>query len=129
MANAPAIAEVPMLFYLTLILSCQLLGELFVAATGLPVPGPVVGMLILFAGLTIRGNVPDGLAMVADALLSHLSLLFVPAGVGVIVHFALIGTEAVPISVALVASTLLTIAVTAAAMVLFTRMRGDDGSQ
>ncbi|MBZ8133949.1 CidA/LrgA family protein [Afifella sp. IM 167] len=118
-----------MLFYLTLILSCQLLGELFVAATGLPVPGPVVGMLILFAGLTIRGNVPDGLAMVADALLSHLSLLFVPAGVGVIVHFALIGTEAVPISVALVASTLLTIAVTAAAMVLFTRMRGDDGSQ
>jgi len=118
-----------MLFNLTLILSCQLLGELFVAATGLPVPGPVVGMLILFLGLLVRGNVPDGLAMVADGLLSHLSLLFVPAGVGVIVHFALIGTEAVPISVALVASTLITIAATAGAMVLFTRMRGDDGSR
>ncbi|WP_026381233.1 CidA/LrgA family protein [Afifella pfennigii] len=113
-----------MLFYLTLILSCQLAGELLVAASGLPVPGPVLGMALLFAGLVIRGGIPEGLAEVGDALLSHLSLLFVPAGVGVIVHFSLIGTDALPISVALVASTLLTIAVTAAAMVFLTRLGG-----
>jgi putative effector of murein hydrolase LrgA (UPF0299 family) len=116
-----------MLFYLTLILCCQLAGELIVVAAGIPVPGPVVGMAILFVGLLVAGGIPAGLATVADALLSHLSLLFVPAGVGVIVHFALIGTDALPISVALVVSTLLTIAVTAWCMVFFTRGERERG--
>lgn len=106
-----------MLTYLTLIFCCQLLGELFVGALGLPVPGPVVGMALLFAGLLLRGAVPDDLGAVADALIGHLSLLFVPAGVGVMLHARLIGRDLVPISVALVASTLLTVAVTAAVMV------------
>lgn len=106
-----------MLFYLTLIFCCQLVGELFIAATGLPVPGPVVGMALLFIGLLLRGAVPDGLGSVADTLISNLSLLFVPAGVGVMLHIGLIGAELLPISLALVVSTLLTIAVTAAVMV------------
>jgi holin-like protein len=110
-----------MLFYLTLLLCCQLVGELFVVAVGLPVPGPVVGMALLFAGLLVAGGIPDELATVADALSNNLSLLFVPAGVGVIVHFALIGTDALPITVALVVSTLLTIAVTAWCMLFFSR--------
>jgi holin-like protein len=53
---------------------------------------------------------------VADSLLTHLSLLFVPAGVGVMLHASLIGSELVPISVSLVASTILTIAVTGISM-------------
>jgi putative effector of murein hydrolase LrgA (UPF0299 family) len=110
-----------MLFYLTLLLCCQLVGELFVVATDLPIPGPVIGMALLFAGLLVSGRIPDGLATFADALLGNLSLLFVPAGVGIIVHFALIGTDALAISVALVVSTLLTIAVTAWCMLFFTR--------
>ena len=110
-----------MLSYLTLILCCQLAGELFVVAMALPIPGPVVGMVLLFVGLLVSGGVPDDLATLADALLNHLSLLFVPAGVGVIVHFALIGADALAISVALVVSTLLTIAVTAWCMLFFTR--------
>jgi putative effector of murein hydrolase LrgA (UPF0299 family) len=102
--------------YLTLIFACQLAGELSVAATGLPVPGPVIGMALLFAGLVIRGQVPKDLAATADALLGNLSLLFVPAGVGVIVHLSLIGRDLIAISTALVASTILTIAVTAVVM-------------
>jgi len=101
-----------MLFYLTLIFCCQLIGELMVAASGLPVPGPVVGMALLFGGLLIRGSIPDDLGAAADALISHLSLLFVPAGVGVMLHIELIGSELLPVSTALVASTILTIAVT-----------------
>jgi holin-like protein len=116
-----------MLAFLTLILVCQLAGEFFVVWTGLPVPGPVIGMALLFTGLVIRGELPDSLAQVGDTLLTHLSLLFVPAGVGVILHADLIGEEWLAISVALVASTLLTIAVTAAAMVVFTRLRPSDG--
>ena len=115
-----------MLFFLTLILACQLAGEVFVVATGLPVPGPVVGMVLLFAGLLVNGGLPDGLAQVADTLLNNLSLLFVPAGVGVMLHVGLIGRDLLPIAVALVASTLVTIGVTAGMMAWLRRGGPDD---
>jgi holin-like protein len=105
-----------MLGYLTVIFVCQLLGELFVTATGLPVPGPVAGMVLLFSGLLARGAIPSDLATTADALLTNLSLLFVPAGVGVMLHWRLIGADWLPIAVALVLSTALTIVVTALLM-------------
>jgi len=105
-----------MLAYLTLIFFCQLIGELLVSTIGLPVPGPVVGMVILFVGLLVHGALPKDLGAAADGLISNLSLLFVPAGVGVMLHAKLIGSEWMPISVALVASTLLTIAVTGGLM-------------
>lgn len=119
-----------MLGYLTVILVCQLIGEAFVVWSGLPVPGPVVGMVLLFAGLLIKGGLPDDLAKVSDTLLTHLSLLFVPAGVGVMLHIGLLGKEWIAISTALVLSTLITIAVTAAIMLAFNRFRRtvpDDG--
>jgi holin-like protein len=105
-----------MLVYLTLIFICQLAGEFIVSAAGLPVPGPVVGMALLFAGLLVHGALPDDLGKVADALISNLSLLFIPAGVGVLLHGELIGTDLLPISVSLVVSTLLTVAVAGSVM-------------
>lgn len=105
-----------MLFHITLLLTCQLGGEVIARAAGLPVPGPVIGMVILFAGLVIRGQVPDGLERLGQGLLAHLSLLFVPAGVGVMVHLDLIASEWAPISAALIVSTLVTIAVTGLVM-------------
>lgn len=117
-----------MLNYLTLILCCQLAGELAVAATALPVPGPVCGMALLFAGLVIRGRLPDELAGVADALLTNLSLLFVPAGVGVMLHAGLLGREWLPIATALVISTLLAVGVTASLMAWLGRAV-DDGRE
>jgi putative effector of murein hydrolase LrgA (UPF0299 family) len=75
-----------MLESLTLILVCQLIGEVSVLVTRLPVPGPVLGMLLLLAWLLLRGGVPESVGRTADTLLAHLSLLFVPAGVGVLVH-------------------------------------------
>jgi len=110
-----------MIEYLTLIFGCQLAGELIVAATGLPVPGPVCGMALLFAGLVIKGGLPAELARVGDALLGNLSLLFVPAGVGVMLHANLIANEWLPIAAALILSTGLTIAVTAALMLWLSR--------
>lgn len=105
-----------MLGYLTLIFACQLAGELLVAATGAPVPGPVLGMMLLLAGLVVAGRLPDDLAKVGDALVGNLSLLFIPAGVGVMLHASLIGRDWLPITAALVASTAITIAVTALIM-------------
>lgn len=102
-----------MLGSLTVLLLCQLIGEIAVRATGLPLPGPVVGMALLFVGLTGRGDIPESLAETTGALLRNLSLLFVPAGVGVMIHLSLVGREWLPIATALIGSAVLTVAVTA----------------
>lgn len=105
-----------MLGAFTLLLVYQLVGEVLVLMTGLPVPGPVVGMLLLFLSLAARGSAPQWLRETCQGMLAHLSLLFVPAGVGVLLHFRRLGEEWLPIAVALVASTVITIGVTALVM-------------
>lgn len=105
-----------MLNYVTLIFGCQLAGELLTRASQVPLPGPVLGMVILFCLLLFRGSIPTKLSATADGLLNHLSLLFVPAGVGVMLHFPLLGDDWLAISAALVVSTILTIAITALMM-------------
>jgi holin-like protein len=105
-----------MLTALTAILACQLAGEVMVLATGLPIPGPVVGMLLLLVGLVLRGGIGGDMDTAATGLLSHLSLLFVPAGVGVMVHWSTIREAWMALSVALVVSTLIGLAVTALVM-------------
>ena len=101
---------------IALLLVFQLAGELLVLLLGLPVPGPVIGMLLLFLALLVRGGAPRPLRETAQGLLGHLSLLFIPAGVGVMVHAGRIAEEWLPILAALVLSTAVTIAVTALAM-------------
>lgn len=101
-----------MLHAILALLVCQVAGEGLARITGVPLPGPVIGLVLLLAGLFLRRRVPDNLGRTADGLLGHLSLLFVPAGVGVMVHFARIGDDFVPLAVALIVSTVVTIAVT-----------------
>ncbi len=98
---------------LTVLLVCQLAGEVIARASGIPLPGPVIGMAILFFGLMIRGGVPEPLQQSTKAILDHLSLLFVPAGVGVMLYLPLIADEWLPISSAIIFGTLVTIAATA----------------
>ena len=98
---------------LTTLLVCQLAGEILVRTLHLPVPGPVIGMVLLFAALVLRGRpVPPALGATADALLGNLGLLFVPAGVGVVLYLPLLARDWAPISLAVVAGTLLGIAAT-----------------
>jgi len=105
-----------MLAAITLLLVFQLAGEVLAHALGLPVPGPVIGLALLFATLAARRQVAEGVRDTANGLLSHLSLLFVPAGTGVLVHLDRLGAELAPIAIALIASTVLTIATTAMTM-------------
>lgn len=114
-----------MLFYLTVIFSCQLAGEITAKAAGIQIPGPVIGMVLLFFILIVRGSVPDEMAKIADGLLSNLSLLFVPAGVGVMVHGNLLGQDWLPLSAALIGSTVATIGITALVMILLRRSLPD----
>ena len=110
-----------MLAYITLLLACQLIGEIVARLFALPVPGPVIGMMVLFVGLVIRRRVPADLEGVAGGLLRYLSLLFVPAGVGVIVYLPLIADQLAPIAGAVLAATLITIGLTGWLMQRLTR--------
>jgi holin-like protein len=94
------------------LLLCQSAGELLAKGLGLALPGPVIGMLLLLLALNapfVRGPV----AAAADALLAHLSLLFVPVGVGVIAHLALVSQFGLRLLLVVVLSTLLGMATTA----------------
>ncbi|SEQ47631.1 CidA/LrgA family protein [Thalassovita taeanensis] len=114
-----------MIGYFTLILVCQLMGELVVGTLSISIPGPVLGMLFLFILLLMMGELPKSLGQTADGLLRAMSLLFVPAGTGVMMHFKLLGEALVPLSAALVVSTVLTIIVTALMMRWLNRAGSD----
>ena len=94
-----------------ILLAFQFVGELVDNATGIPVPGPVVGMFLLFLALLVYGRVPRGLATASSGLLGNLSLLFVPAGVVAFLHADELRAEWFPILVAVVGSTVLAMAV------------------
>jgi holin-like protein len=95
------------------LLVCQLAGEVVSQGFGLPVPGPVLGMVFLAAVLIVRGRLNEQIARAADFLLGHLSLFFVPASVGVIANGGRIAREWLPLGAAIAISTALTIAVVA----------------
>jgi holin-like protein len=120
-----------------LLLLCQLAGEGVARGLGLPVPGPVIGLLLLFGALlahaALRPSTPPveetALGRTAAGLLGALGLLFVPAGVGVVQKLDLIGRQAGIIAAALVLSTLITLVVTVGVFRLVARrMAPDDGA-
>ncbi len=113
------------------LLLCQLAGEVVSHALGLPVPGPVLGLALLVAGLSAWDRIrPFGdtslqaspVGQVADGLLSALALLFVPAGVGVVQYLGLIGSYGVALGLALVVSTFVTLLATVATFLLVKRL-------
>jgi holin-like protein len=102
-----------MLRGITALLGLQLVGEVVARGLQLPVPGPVIGMLLLLALLLRRGETPTWLEAPSRGLLSHLGLLFVPAGVGIIAHAGLLAQSWLPILLTLLLGTAATLAVTA----------------
>jgi len=105
---------------LTLLLIYQLVGELLARAFKLPIPGPVIGMALLFLTLLAHGRVSQELRAGTSSLLQHLSLLFVPAGAGVMLHLHRVADEWLPITLALVISTFAGMAVTALVLKMMT---------
>ncbi|KAB2954120.1 MAG: CidA/LrgA family protein [Rhizobiaceae bacterium] len=111
---------------LTLLLACQLAGEVLVAAArqvvpGVAFPGPVVGMGLLFAVLVLRRGAGRSLEATGGALLRNLSLLFVPAAVGIVQQGDVLAAFGLPLIVALLASTVLTLVVTVYAFLAVAR--------
>jgi holin-like protein len=115
-----------MIASLSLILLCQLTGEVAVRALGVPVPGPVVGLVLLLLLLLGRDCFPvlargalgnDGVESASRALLANLSLLFVPAGVGVVQKLDLLAEHGIAILVTLAVSVVITLLATVATFV------------
>lgn len=113
-----------MLIGLLALLLCQLAGETLVRLTGAPLPGPVAGMLILLALLALRR--PDEKSPVlqaADGLLTHLQLLFVPVGVGIITSAAIFRDAPVPLISGLVGAWVVGIVVTGVVAAVLLRVQ------
>jgi len=126
-----------MIASLSLILLCQLAGEVFVRGLALPMPGPVVGLLLLLVLLLARDRFKviargplqqDGVENASRGLLAHLSLLFVPAGVGVVQKLDLIAEHGIAIIVILAVSVVVTLVVTVATFRLASRLMTRNGS-
>ena len=126
-----------MIASLSLILLCQLAGEVIVRGLGLPMPGPVIGLLLLlllllardrFAALARGPLQNDGVESASRGLLAHLSLLFVPAGVGVVQKLDLLAEHGIAIFLILMVSVAITLLVTVATFLAASRLlaRGGD---
>ena len=89
----------------------QSAGELLARGLALPLPGPVIGMVLLLPALRWPA-VREPVAACAEFLLSHLSLLFVPVGVGVMTHLSLVSQYGIRMLAVVVLSTLAGLAVT-----------------
>ena len=102
-----------MIVAIGLLLGLYLLGEAIVQAGGLPLPGALVGLLLLFVVLCVRGRIPESLGRVGGVLLRHIMLLLIPAVAGVMVHTDLLRAEGLPFVAACLVGAAITLAVTA----------------
>jgi putative effector of murein hydrolase LrgA (UPF0299 family) len=114
-----------MLNGLLMLLGCQLAGEATTRGLGLGIPGPVLGMALLAAILLSRPALHQTVGPVAGGLLSNLSLLFVPAAVGVVQVLPLLEQEGVAIAAGVVVSTVASLIVTALTFRAIVRLRGE----
>jgi putative effector of murein hydrolase LrgA (UPF0299 family) len=114
-----------------ILLLFQLIGEALARALALPAPGPVVGLALLLVALAAyrkwrpfddKALMESDLGRVSSGLLASLSLLFVPAGVGVVQYLGLLREQGVALAAALVVSTLLTLLATVGAFVVVGRL-------
>ena len=97
---------------LACLLLFQCLGELLARALHAPLPGPVLGLLALLVALNVPA-IRQPVAAAADLLLAHLSLLFVPVGVGVMTHLTLVSQYGLRMLLVITLSTWIGLAVTA----------------
>jgi holin-like protein len=126
-----------MIASLSLILLCQLAGEVIVRGLGLPVPGPVIGLMFLLILLLARDRFAvlargplreDGVENASRGLLAHLSLLFVPAGVGVVQKLDLVAAHGIAFAGVLAVSVVVTLLVTVATFLVASRLMSRGGS-
>ena len=116
-----------------ILLAFQLVGEILARGLALPAPGPVVGLALLAASLALwrawrpfddQQLAQSDLGRTAEGLLASLSLLFVPAGVGIVQYLGLLREQGLALAAALLVSTPLTLVATVGVFVLVKHLIG-----
>ncbi|UOD34637.1 CidA/LrgA family protein [Deferribacteraceae bacterium V6Fe1] len=91
---------------LTIIFLFLFLGDSITYLTKIPIPGNVIGMILLTISLKIEIIKLNSVKPAADILVKNMAFLFVPPGVGIMIYFDLIKTEFIPIFLSYIFSTL-----------------------
>ena len=102
----------------------QLIGETIQKYFDLTIPGPVIGLILLLITLiALKGtkniyikNTKEEISSTSNYITSYLSLLFVPIGVGVVMHLSYLEKNYIPVLAVIFISTILTIGFTALLM-------------
>lgn len=97
-------------FYIFLFL---FLGELLVSLIEMPIPGNILGMILVFAALKLKLIKIQSVKPASDKLLKYMVLFFIPYGVGLMSYFDFIKTNWNTLVLATGLSTLITLYVTA----------------
>lgn len=95
-----------------IILGIYLLGELLSSQLKLPIPGNILGMVILFILLCTKVIKVDNISNVTNFLLNHLSFFFIPAGVGLMTSLGIIRSTWWQLLVVCLSTTIIIIGVT-----------------
>lgn len=104
---------------LAILLLCQLAGTVLQQAFGLPMPGAVLGFVLLMVVFLCTGGPGTALRETSQGLLKHMGLLFVPAGVGVVGELGVLRQNALALIIAIAISTMLGLLVTGVLMQCF----------
>ena len=96
-----------------LLIGLQLAGTALAGVLGIPVPGPVIGLLVLLVWLVAGGHRPAELNAAADGFIRYLPLLFVPAAVGLVQYLDLLSEQGAVLIAVILLSTLAGLLVTA----------------
>ncbi|MEW9799327.1 CidA/LrgA family protein [Alteromonas sp. CYL-A6] len=95
------------------ILGCFFFGNAVVAVTHIPLPPALIGLMTLLVFLIVRGRPAEAVALAGAPLLKHMSLLFVPAVLGVTLYWSDIQAHALALFVSIVITTIISLAITA----------------
>ena len=114
---------------LLILLLFQFLGELVIHFTGLPLPAPVVGMVLLLLALMFSVPYSDRVADASGALIRHISLLIFPLGVGIVLQWERYSDYALALTVAVIFGTILALVLVALLLKLLLRERGNAGQR
>ncbi|MFV0382691.1 CidA/LrgA family protein [Paracoccus sp. (in: a-proteobacteria)] len=112
---------------IAILLCCQLAGEVAARLLGLPVPGPVIGLVLLVAVFLVSPAVVGYVGPLSRAILANLSLLFVPAGVGVVGNLNILSANWLAFAVILIVSTVFAMLISVGTFLAVARLtRGRD---
>lgn len=98
---------------LLIILSVWLVGEIISAVIPFPIPGNVIGMILMLILLLTRTIRVQTISQVSSFLLDNISFFFIPSSVALMVEYKKVGDSLIPAFIAVFSSTLLVFIVTA----------------